>query len=72
MAAIQFDAKHERQVVQEYDLWCDSQPRRPVQFGGGTWLRIKGGPYPDNTVYMQFPDAFVDELERSGFSFARR
>jgi hypothetical protein len=36
------------------------------------WSHVTGNPNPvDNTIDMQFPDAFVDELECSAISFKR-
>jgi hypothetical protein len=71
MAAIQYDARLETQVEKEYHRWRIARPRQPGQLGSTAWLDVKGGPYPDNTVYRQFPDAFVDELEGLGIAFER-
>lgn len=65
MAAIEFDARREREVNEKYRAWRTAQP------GGTIWSDVKGGPYPDGTIYMQFPDAFVDELQTSGIAFKR-
>lgn len=65
MAAIEFDALLEQEVNEKYRAWRTAQP------GGVTWGDVKGGPYPDGTIYMQFPDAFVDELQDSGLAFKR-
>jgi len=73
MAWIRFEASLELEIEKKYRLWGTAQPRQPGQIGGTIWPSVKGGPNPlDNTVDMQFPDAFVDELEGSGLSFKRR
>jgi hypothetical protein len=72
MASIRFDASLEKQIEMKYRLWANSRPRRPGQLGGAIWASVKGNVHPiDNTLDMQFPDAFVDELEDSEIPFQR-
>jgi hypothetical protein len=68
MTAMIFDVGYRQQVDREYNLWRrrQAETRGPGQLGGPILADVMGGPYPDGTVYMQFEDAFVNELECSG------
>jgi len=72
MASIEFDARLQPEVEEKYTLWMRDQPRGPGQIGGAIYTDVKGGPYANGMVFRQFPDAFVDELERSGTAITRK
>lgn len=70
MASIEYDGRLDPEIEATYDLWRRAQPRG--QFGSQIFTDIKGGADANNTVFRQFPDGFVDELERLGAAIKRK
>lgn len=66
MAWIKFNPERRGEIEERYRVWGSEQPRLPSQLGGLMLMSVTG-PFGE----MQFPDDFVDELERARVPFER-
>lgn len=66
MARILVEPDYTMEVERRYSEWGRQLPREPGQIGGPLLFSIT---HPFGEV--EFPDAFVDEIERVGIPFER-